>query len=102
MKKAVLVIAFMVASGIAGWFVFQTISAKTGGSEEDITNVSPETAAGLQAKINRLKKHAKAPESTPTEPITVYEAELESYVLYVLREDIPVQIDSFDVQLAPE
>jgi hypothetical protein len=105
MKKAVRAFAFLIATGVAGWFVFQTIPAKSG-PEDAITEVSAKTAAGLQTKIDRIKQVRDQTKAQPNrnktpETITVYEAELESYVLYALREDIPVQLDSFDVQLSP-
>jgi hypothetical protein len=102
MKKAVLAVAFLITAGIAGWFVFQTISAKNSASEDLITEVSPRTASGLQTKITRIKQtHGAQKQDRSPESIEVSEAELESYVLYSLREKIPVQLDSFDVQLAP-
>src|SRR5688572_10420390 len=109
MKKAVLVVAWLIACGSTGWFVFQTISATSGPGgpgglwqEDAITEVSPKTAAGLQVKIDRIKQsEEEAKKDRAPETMAVYEAELESYVLYALREDIPVQLDSFDVQLSP-
>jgi hypothetical protein len=105
MKRVVPVLAVLIATGFAGWFVFQTISVKSA-PEDAITAVSPGTAAGLQVKIDRIKDageqtKAEGKRDQAPETITVYEAELESYVLYALRDDIPVQIDSFDVQLSP-
>jgi len=102
MKKTVVLATFLLAAFAAGWFVFRTISAGNASARAN-TEVSPRSAAMLQTKIDGIKKaHADGDPGRPAEQIEVYEAELESYVLYSLRDDIPVQIDSIDVQLSPE
>jgi hypothetical protein len=58
-------------------------------------------AKELQAKIDAIKKNAAAaPGAAPrTTEIEVSENELASYVLFELRDDIPVQLDSIVVGL---
>jgi len=60
---------------------------------------SAESAQVLQAKIDAIK--ASQSKSNGRSPQTIYvsEIELESYVLFHLRKDIPARIDSLDVQL---
>jgi hypothetical protein len=59
---------------------------------------SQHAAQELQAKIDRIKKAEKVP---GTRQVEVSEIELESYVLFVLKEDIPGRLETFDVQLTP-
>jgi len=56
----------------------------------------------FRKKIDTVKKanQAQDPQHKGSR-VELSEAELESYVLYSLKEDIPVQIDSIKVQLAP-
>src|SRR5262249_11561833 len=61
-------------------------------------DVSQKTAKILQSKIDAIQAAEKSgPHARKT--VEVSEVELESYVLYELREDIPAKIESFDVQL---
>lgn len=63
-----------------------------------VMEVSQHNADALQAKIDAIKKAAEVPGKQGAS-LDVFEAELESYVLFVLKEDIPARLDAFDVQL---
>lgn len=101
MKKilvVVIVLAIAVAA-VAGVMVFRSITAQDVASAHD---VSPKAAQVLQNKIDAVKKAEEDPKRPPSATrVELSEAELESYVLYSLREKIPAQIDSIDVQLDP-
>jgi hypothetical protein len=101
MKKVVLIVLTCVAVLVAGSVIaFRVISAKgTSGSK----NVSQKAAQSLQMKIDAIKKAAgTAGHKRGSAHVELSEDELESYVLYSLKEDIPAQIDSIDIQLAPD
>ncbi len=74
-------------------------------SEEEVSagapaEVSAKSAEELQVKIDAVKgKHAAADPAAGSDQVELLETELESYVLFALREDIPAQVDSIDVQL---
>src|SRR5262249_40573313 len=94
------VIASFAVMAVAGVIALRTIAAKEAKASSE---VSPKAAKSLQQKIDAIKdsednpKHKKG--SVRTE---VSEAELESYLLYSLKEDIPAKVDSADVQLGPD
>src|SRR5215510_10276121 len=62
------------------------------------SQVSEKTAKVLQSKIDAIRAAEKAG-SPARKTIEVSEPELESYVIYELRNDIPAKIESLDVQL---
>lgn len=97
MKKIGLLVGLVVIiAGVAGVLLLQSIAPK----EVSASDLSPKTAAILQAKIDAIKKAEDIPGRQPgADRVEVSEIELESYVLYSLREKIPAQLDSFDVQL---
>jgi hypothetical protein len=101
MKKLVLLGVVVAVFAAAGLFVFRSTSAQEIAAAETL-NVSKQTAQVLQKKIDHIKKteESGAP-SHPDNEIWVTEAELESYVLFELRSQIPLQMDSFKVQLTP-
>ncbi len=101
MKKVVLIaIAGLIVIAAAGVIVFKSIAAK--GTFQNATEVSPEAAQLLQAKVDAVKNAEKDPEHKGgSSTMVLTEAELESYVLYSLKEDIPVQVDSMKVRLGP-
>jgi hypothetical protein len=101
MKKVVLIVLTGVAiMAVGGVIAFRVIAAKGGAHSK---NISEKSAHSLQAKIDAIKKAAKTPShKRGSSRVELSEDELESYVLYSLKEDIPAQIDSIDVQLAPD
>jgi len=64
-------------------------------------DVSRRSAESLQGKIDAMQAAEKAKNRRGNETIEVSEAELESYVLYRMRDQIPAKVDSIDVQLTP-
>jgi hypothetical protein len=98
MKKAACVtvavaLAVVVAIVAMRFFVAEPVSAQTG--------VSEQSARTLQQKIDAIQAAEKAKNRQGTETIEVSEVELESYVLYSMRDLIPAKVDSIDVQLTP-
>ena len=102
MKKIVLTaVTGLVVMVTAGVIVFRATAAKE--EAMAVTEVSPKAAKVLQAKIDAMKDA----EDNPKYPrgstrVEVTESEVESYLLYSLKEDIPAQVDSADVQLGPD
>ncbi len=100
MKKLVFAGVILAVIAIAGFFVFRSISAQDTPAEP--LGVSRRTAEVLQKKIDHIKKnHAEADPRHADNEVVVTEQELESYVLFSLRDQIPIQMDSFKVQLTP-
>jgi hypothetical protein len=100
MKKLVVLSATIGAVMLAGMFVLRSISAQESAAEP--RELSKRNADALQTKIDDIKKAEEdGPSNRKPEEIEVSEAELESYVVYSLRESIPIQMDSIDVQLTP-
>jgi hypothetical protein len=98
MKKAACVtvavaLAVVVAIVAMRFFVAEPVSAQNG--------VSEQSARTLQQKIDAIQAAEKAKNRQGTETIEVSEVELESYVLYSMRDLIPAKVDSIDVQLTP-
>ncbi len=104
MKKVVVLLA-VVGIGVlatAGAIVFRSSAAREAPSTKE-TEVSPKTAAALQVKIDALKAAENDDKRKDgSDRVELSEAELESYVLYSLKEDIPAEIDSIDVQLGSD
>ena len=102
MKKiASIGIAGLLVSAIAGVIVFGTIAAKE--EPRKNTQVSEKAAKSLQQKIDAIQNAENDPKHKPgSTRVEVSDVELESYLLYSLKEDIPAQIDSADVQLAQD
>jgi len=102
MKK----IAFIAVTGlavmaIAGVIVFRTIAGME--APKLIREVSQKAAQSLQEKIDAIKKAEDAPDhKRGSSRVEISDAELESYLLFSLKDDIPAQIDSADVQLGTD
>jgi len=98
MKKAVWIAAIVLLVGVAAAAVFERTSrqAASAGGE-----VSERSAQHLKTKIDAVKKARGLEGERRLEQVEVSEAELESYVMFVLRDDIPARMDSIDVQLTP-
>ena len=100
MKRFVLAGVTLVCLAIAAFFVFRTISAQE--SAASSRTVSKHAAESLQAKIDHIHKIDESGDRTHRDIETeVNETELESYVLFELKEKIPAQLDSIHVQLTP-
>jgi hypothetical protein len=103
MKKALLITAICIlVIGAAGVMVVRGIATSSTVAAEEDDQVSAKAAKSLQEKIDAIKKaendSGRAPGASRVE---ISEVELESYVLFELKEDIPARMDSFDVQLEP-
>ena len=86
---------------IAGVIAFRTLAAKEEARSK--TEVSPNAAKVLQQKIDAMKNSENDPKhKRGSSHVEVSESELESYLLYSLKEDIPAQVDTADVQLGPD
>ena len=103
MKKVVLAgLACLAVMAIAGIIAFRTIAAKEAPGELS-KDVSPKLAKSLQAKIDAVRNASRDPNHKPgSKRLELSEAELESYLLYSLKDDIPAQIDTAEVQLAAD
>jgi hypothetical protein len=102
MKKVASVgIAGLLVIALAGVIVFSTIAAKEGPRKN--TQVSEKAAKSLQQKIDTIQNAENDPKHKPgSARVEASDVELESYPLYSLKEDIPAQVDSADVQLAQD
>ena len=98
----------IVAFGLAGLGViaftgvvaFRSIAAKEGAFA---TEVSPRAAKVLQEKIDAIKNSENSPQhKRGSSRVQLSEAELESYLMYSLQEDIPAKVDSATVDLAQD
>jgi hypothetical protein len=98
MKKIVGIgIAVTVLMAFAGVLVLRSIAARVP------TETSQKAAKLLQDKIDAIKAAEVDPKHKPgSSRVEISEVEFESYLLYSLKEDIPAQIDSADVQLGNE
>jgi len=99
MKKVVLIVVALLVIAVGGIFIFRTMSAQNSAGE---LRTSRRKAESLQAKIDDIKSAETSRSSKPQGKQTeVTEAELESFVLFSLRDKIPVKLDSIAVQLLP-
>jgi hypothetical protein len=100
MKKfLVLSVAGFASIAVAGVVVFRTIAAKEASAV--VLEVSPKAAKSLQQKIDAIKAAENSPQHKHgSSRVQLSEAELESYLIYSLQDDIPAKIDSANVQLA--
>src|SRR5205823_5345530 len=99
-KLALFGVAGLVVVAITGVIALRTIAAK----EEPSTpsEVSHKAAKALQHKIDAIKKVEDDPKHNRQSRVEISESELESYLLYSLKEDIPAQVDTANVQLSPD
>jgi hypothetical protein len=101
MKK---IVAFGLAGlgvmALTGVVAFRSIAAKEGGFA---TEVSPRAAKVLQEKIDAIKNSENSPQhKRGSSRVQLSEAELESYLMYSLQDDIPAKVDSATVDLAQD
>ena len=98
MKKIIgLTIAVVVAAGAIilalKFFAAEPVSAQEA--------VSERSARVLQEKIDAIQTAETNKSRQGSETLEVSEVELESYVMYKMRDVIPARVDSIDVQLTP-
>jgi hypothetical protein len=97
-KVGLFAVSGFVVIAIAGIVVFRTMAARG-----LVTEVSLKAAKSLQSKIDAVRDADGSPHHVKgSSRVEVSEAELESYLLYSLKDDIPAQIDSAKVQLVPD
>jgi hypothetical protein len=101
MKK---IVAFGLAGlgviALTGVVAFRSIAAKEGALA---TEVSPRAAKVLQEKIDAIKNSENSPQhKRGSSRVQLSEAELESYLMYSLQDDIPAKVDSATVDLAED
>jgi hypothetical protein len=103
MKKIVAVgLACVAGTAIAGFTLFRAIAAIEA-SQGPVTEVSPKSAKGLQQKIDAVKSaEHDARHQRGSKRVDISEAELQSYLLYSLKDEIPAKIDSAEIRLAPD
>ena len=100
-KKLAIAASCMILLTVAAVFAYRAMPATTVAAE-DHEKVSAKAAKSLQDKIDAIKKAEREAGRAPgASRVEVSEVELESYMLFNLKQDIPAQMDSFDVQLEP-
>jgi hypothetical protein len=101
MKKIVaLSLAGLGVIALAGVVAFRSMAAREPGFA---TEVSPKAAKLLQEKIDAIKNSESSPQhKRGSSRVQVSEAELESYLIYSLQDDIPAKVDSAKVDLAQD
>jgi hypothetical protein len=99
MRKVLVLGVVFTSIAVAGVVVFRTIAAKDASAV--VLEVSPKAAKSLQQKIDAIKAAENSPQHKPgSSRVQISEAELESYLIYSLQDDIPAKIDSAKVQLS--
>jgi hypothetical protein len=97
MKKIACCVAAVILTGAAVTLALRFSAAEPVSAQND---VSERSAKALQVKIDAIQAAETAKNRQGTETIEVSETELESYVLYSMRDLIPARVDSIDVQLS--
>jgi hypothetical protein len=98
MKKIVSGVACLSFAGALAILALRIFAAEPVSAQNDVSRSSAES---LQGKIDAIQAAEKAKNRRGNETIEVSEVELESYVLYRMRDKIPAHVDSIDVQLTP-
>jgi hypothetical protein len=103
MKKIVWAGVVLVTMGAVGLVAVHSIRAQAESpAPSSAPRVSRKAAQSLQGKIDHIKRNGDTPDPKRSSVETeVTEGELESYVVYSMKEDIPVQVDSINVHLTP-
>jgi hypothetical protein len=96
--KTIASLALAAALATAGAVVLPRISGATGQNGQPVP--SERAAQELQTKIDRIRSAEKTNRSAGRQT-EVSEHELESYVVFLLKDEIPARIEFFDVQLTP-
>jgi hypothetical protein len=82
------------------WIVCPEPPSLARGVSQSATIPSEALAAGLERKMLEIEA-AEAGKRTTPDTIEVSEAELESYALYRLGEDLSIRLDSVDLEIRP-
>jgi hypothetical protein len=96
-RVALIVVSCLALLLVAGGVAFYGIA---GGQSHSSKNISEKAAQSLQWKIDAIRKAADTPgHKRGSDRAQLSEGELQSYVFYSLKDDIPAQLDSVTVQL---
>jgi hypothetical protein len=101
-KVSILVLALAGASALAA-VVFGPPGLGLPAGEPSVREVSPAAAASLGRKIEAIRA-ASQDSSRPAaaaQTLSASDVELESFVLYSMKEEIPARLDSIDVGIRP-
>ena len=98
MKKLGFIATAAMLAGAAGFVALQRAPRDAASAADD---VSEKSAERLQAKIDAVEQASTKSGDRRREQVEVSEVELESYVMFHLRDEIPARMDSIDVQLTP-
>src|SRR5262245_46403633 len=98
MKKLACCAVAVILTGAAAVLTLRFFAAEPVSAQND---VSERSAKSLQMKIDAIQAAETVKDRQGTETVEVSESELESYVLYSMRDLIPARVDSIDVQLTP-
>jgi len=98
MKRLACCAAAVILTGAVAILALRFFAAEPVSAQSD---VSERSAKSLQVKIDTIKAAETAKDRQGTETVEVSEPELESYVVYSMRDLIPARVDSIDVRLTP-
>jgi|SRR5688572_11216907 len=98
MKKTVLLAAAVTLAAVAAVVALRFVIAEPVAAQEA---TSERLAKVLQEKIDAIQAAETNRSRQGNDTVEVLEVELESYVLYSMRDVIPAKVDSIDVQLTP-
>ena len=97
-RSALIVVSGLALLIVAGGIALFGLAAS--GQSHGSKNISERAAQSLQWKIDAIKKAADTPGHKHGSGLAqLSEGELQSYVFYSLKDDIPARLDSVDVQL---
>jgi hypothetical protein len=100
-RLGLIVVSGIALLAVAGGIAFYVLAANS--ESATFKNLSEKAAQSLQAKVDAIKKAADTPnQKHGSNRVQLSEGELESYVFYSLKDDIPAHIDSVDVQLGED
>jgi len=96
MKKGILIAAVVLLVAVGAAMISRSFSQQAASAGFEPSKASAES---LRNKIDAVQRASADAGERRREQVEVSEAELESYVLVFLRKEMPVQLDSMDVQL---
>src|SRR2546425_1046703 len=91
-RLALIVVSGLALLAVAGGIAFYGLAAS--GQSHPSKTISEKSAQSLQSKIDAIKKAADSTSHKHgSSRVLLSEGELESYVFYSLKDDIPAQLD---------
>ena len=102
MKKWFLIgVSGVAILAVAGGIAFYVVAANSQSGPSK--NISERAAKSLQTKIDAIKKASDNPNHKHgSTRVQLSEAEMQSYIFYSLKDDIPAHIDMVDVQVGED